>query len=86
MLAKLWQRTTVRARSLAADPAAKREPAWPLFRHTFRYYYRHMGAAEDGTLGVFLSLVYAAYPALTQAKLRRLDARRRHPAREVPPR
>lgn len=80
VLVKLHRRTSLRARSLLADPTATRESPWPLFQHTFRYYYRRQGAAADGLLGVFLSLVYAAYPSLTQLKLRRLEARRRLPA------
>jgi len=77
LLAKLHTRTSQRARVALADPAAIDTSASRIFYYTFRYYYREQGAAADGLLGVLLSTVYAAYPALTQLKLRRLRAQQR---------
>jgi len=73
---KLHRRTSQRARALLADPPAVREPVLRQFYYMFRYYYRQQGAAQDGALGLFLSLVYAAYPSLTEIKLRALEVGR----------
>ncbi len=80
LLAKLRERTTQRARALDAESAPAERPA-PLFYHTFRYYCREHGAARDGWRGILLAAVYALYPALAHAKLRRL--RRGGAGREV---
>jgi glycosyltransferase involved in cell wall biosynthesis len=77
LLGKLHTRTSQRARVLVDDPPAERQPVIRHFYYTFRYYYREQGAAEDGALGVLLSLVYAAYPSLTELKRRMFEARRR---------
>jgi hypothetical protein len=84
LLAKLHTRTSQRARVALTDPATIDTSAWSIFYHTFRYYYRQQDAAADGLLGAGLSTVYAAYPALTQLKLRRLRAQQRRSARPSP--
>ena len=79
LLVKLHRRTSQRARVLRDDPDARREPAWPLFYHTFRYHYRHLGTDAEGLRGALLAALFAAYPALAQAKLRRLETRVEQP-------
>lgn len=71
LLRKLDERTTQRARALAEKGTSRAEPALPLFYHTFRYYCREHDAAAEGVRGVLLAALYAAYPAVTEAKLRR---------------
>ncbi len=85
LLGKLHERTSQRARALHANPAVKREGAASLFYWHFRYYYRELGADNEGRLGIFLSGLFAAYPALTQCKLRWLDARDASGFRETRP-
>lgn len=75
LLRRLWVRTSQRARVMHEDPGAPREPAFSLGFHTFRHYYRELGASREGWLGAFLSALYAGYPTLTQLKLRWLDRR-----------
>lgn len=77
LLLKLHHRTSQRARVLLAAPDAPRQSPWSLFYHLFRYYYRQQGAAEDGFLGLVVSVVYAAYRPVTELKLRWLEARQR---------
>jgi glycosyltransferase involved in cell wall biosynthesis len=80
LLGRLWRRTSQRARVMRTDPHAQREAILPLAYHTFRYYYRECGASADGRLGILLSALFAAYPALTQLKLRLLDRTQQPPA------
>lgn len=75
LLSKLHRRTSQRAAVLHTDPGARREPIASLFYWTFRYHYRELGASAEGVRGLLLSALFAAYPALTQCKLRLLDAR-----------
>lgn len=79
LLRKLHHRTTQRARVMAATPAAPRRSAVSEFYWHFRYYYGQQGGSREGFRGLWLSALYAAYPALTQLKLRRLDRQHRGP-------
>lgn len=73
LLRKLDEKTSQRARALHATGETRAEAAWPLFVHTFRFYHREQGARAEGLRGALLAALYAAYPAITQAKLRRLQ-------------
>lgn len=75
LIGKLHRRTSQRARVLHAEGRSERERIPSLFYWTFRYHYRELGASAEGLRGVVLSFLFAAYPTLTQCKLRLLDAR-----------
>lgn len=72
LLSRLWTRTSQRARVMREEPdeTVSRDPLVPLAYHTYRYYYRELGADAEGWRGAALAGLYTAYPVLTQLKIR----------------
>jgi glycosyltransferase involved in cell wall biosynthesis len=72
LLRTLRERTDQRARRAVRRGEVPDTPAASLFWHHLRWYTLRQGVWREGPRGLVLAALYAAYPALTAIKARRL--------------